>query len=115
MSVGKGLTSISPKIGNLSILETSADGLTLQLHVNFTNPTNYSATVPYVDIKILTNDTVMGHATAKDIVVVPGVNKGIVVTAVWEPGVAEGPAGSAVGSELLSQYISGMPRFLSAP
>ncbi|KAF2431869.1 hypothetical protein EJ08DRAFT_631531 [Tothia fuscella] len=111
--VGKGLTSISPKIGNLTILDTSPDGLSLRLNVNFTNPTNYSATVPYVDIKILTNNTVMGHATARDVVVRPGVNRGVVVEVVWEPGREEGLKGRAVGAELLSRYISSYNTTLS--
>jgi hypothetical protein len=108
-----GLTGFSPHIGNLAILDTSKDGLTLQAEVNFTNPTNYSATVPYVDIMILTNGTVLGHATAKNVVVVPGKNEGIVIKAVWEPGVAAGPEGLVMGREMLSQWISGFNTTIS--
>lgn len=71
------------------------------------NPTNYSATVPYIDIKILVNGTEMGHATAHNVSLVPGPNTNINVTAVWQPSAATGEQGRLVGRELLSQYISG--------
>jgi len=103
---------IRPKIGNLTILDTNPGGLVLQAQVNFTNPTEYTATVPYVDIKILTNDTLLGHVTARNVSVVPGNNTNILVQAVWEPSAA-GDKGKLVGRELLSQYISGFNTTLS--
>jgi hypothetical protein len=102
-----GLTGFSPKIGNLTILDSSPDGLTIQAVVNFTNPTAYSATVPYIDIKLLTNGTALGHVTARNLTVVPGNNTNLLVQASWEPSIAGGLNGKAVGRELLSQYISG--------
>jgi len=50
----------------------------------------------------------LGHATAKDITVVPGVNTNILVTAIWDPRTMGGEEGHRVGVEFLSQYISGM-------
>ena len=102
-----GVGSFTPKIGNLQIIDTGKTSLTLTASVNFTNPTEYSATVPFVDIHILTNGTLLGHATAKDIKVVPGVNTNILVTAVWDPQTMGGEEGHHVGVEFLSQYISG--------
>jgi len=99
--------SISPKIGNLKILDTGATSLTLQAEVNFTNPTNYSATVPYFNLNILVNDTVIGSATATDVLVVPGNNTNITVKAVYDPFGNSGEKGKALGRELISQYISG--------
>jgi hypothetical protein len=98
--------TLSPKIGNLSIIGTSPTSITLQAYVNITNPTNYSATVPYFNINILVNGTILGQATAKDISVHPGNNTNIVVTAVWDPYTNSGIEGKAVGRELLSQYVS---------
>ncbi|KEQ62855.1 uncharacterized protein M437DRAFT_48925 [Aureobasidium melanogenum CBS 110374] len=108
-----GVGSFTPKIGNLQILDTSKTSLTLTALVNFTNPTEYSATVPFVDINILTNDTLLGHATAKDVHVVPGNNTNILVTAVWDPRTLGGEEGHRVGVEFLSQYISGFNTTLS--
>jgi hypothetical protein len=103
-----GLTGgFSPKVENLEIVDTSEKGLVIQAKVNFTNPTNYSATVPYVDIIIEKNGTAIGHAKLEHATIVPGKNAGVVARAVWEPGLASGKKGAKVGRELLSQYISG--------
>lgn len=102
-----GLTGFSPKIGNLTILDSSPDGLTIQALVNFTNPTAYSATVPYADIKLLTNGTALGHVTVRNLTVTPGTNTNLLVQASWEPCLAGGAKGKHVGRELLSKYISG--------
>lgn len=94
-------------MGNLSIVDTSPTSLTLQAHVNFTNPTNYSAVVPYFNIHLMVNDTVIGEAIAENVVVRPGNNTNIVANAIWDPFTHSGEAGVAVGSEFLSQYVSG--------
>ncbi|KAF2809599.1 uncharacterized protein BDZ99DRAFT_388718 [Mytilinidion resinicola] len=104
---GDSIGSLSPKIGNLKILDTGATSLTLQAEVNFTNPTNYSATVPYFNINILVNDTILGSATATNVLVVPGNNTNVTITAVYDPFGNSGEKGKTVGRELLSQYISG--------
>lgn len=76
----------------------------MQAKINITNPTVYSATVPYVNIQMLNNGSVLGHATAENVSVVPGPNHNILVKALWEP---DGENGTAIGRELLSQYVSG--------
>ena len=77
--------------------------------MNFTNPTEYAAVVPFIDIHILVNDTLVGHATAKALSIGTGVNTNIPVTAFWDPLGLSGEAGRKVGVEFLSQYISGKP------
>lgn len=104
---GGGFGSLSPKLGNLKILDTDTTSLTLQAQVNFTNPTKYSATVPYFNINILVNGTILGQATATDVAVVPGNNTNVLIKAVYDPFTYSGKKGRAVGRELLSQYISG--------
>lgn len=104
---GGHLAGFSPKIGSLEIMDTTASTLTIQARMNVTNPTEYSATVPYVNINLLSNGTMLGHATAKNISVVPGQNHDIRVTALWDPKAPSGEKGLKVGRELLSQYISG--------
>lgn len=104
---GRSFGSLSPKIGNLKILDTDTTSLTLQAKVNFTNPTKYSATVPYFNINILVNDTILGQAIATNITVVPGNNTNVPIKAVYDPFTSSGKKGQAVGRELLSQYISG--------
>lgn len=99
---------MSLKFGNLSIIDTTRTSITLQAHVNFTNPTNYSATVPYFNINILVNGTVLAQAIAEDVNVRPGNNTNILVKAVWDPTTKGGKEGKGIGKEFLSQYVSGM-------
>ncbi|KAH0565841.1 hypothetical protein GP486_000764 [Trichoglossum hirsutum] len=106
--ISKGFGSFSPKVGSLKILDTTKTTFTLQAKVNFTNPTEYSAVVPYVDLRIINNSTVLGHATAKNVSVSPGDNDNILVEAVWDPLTPGGKKGQGLGREFLSQYISGV-------
>ena len=96
-----------PKVGDFKVLSTGKTSLNLQAHVNFTNPTEYSAEVGYFNIHILNNGSVIGDATAKNIKVSTGNNTNILVEATWDPTAFGGEKGAAVGTELLSQYISG--------
>ena len=102
-----GLAGFRPQIGNLKILDTTKSSLRLQAEINLTNPTDYSAHIPYLDIHLLTNDTVLGHASAKNLDLVPGNNSHLLVEAVWNPSRLGGQNGTRVGRELLSQYLSG--------
>lgn len=110
---GSDFSSFQPKVFNLQVLTTGPSSLTLEALVNFTNPTEYTATVPYIDIHILNNGSLLGHATAKTITVGPGENFNMPVTAVWDPLTMGGEKARAVGIELLSQYISGMIIYLT--
>jgi hypothetical protein len=101
-----GFPSFNHSVGDLLIVNSTETTLTLQGKVNLTNPTQYSATIPYVDINILANNTILGHATVHNVKIVPGNNTNITVQAVWDPS-AYGSEGAAIGRELLSQYISG--------
>lgn len=86
-----------PEIKGMEVVDTSETSLTLQARVNLTNPTDYSVTIPYCNVSLWVNNTRVGYAwLSAD--VVPGPND-IVARASWEVG--------AVGSEWLSQYISG--------
>lgn len=103
------MTSFSPEVGGLEILDTTETSLTIGAKVNITNPTDYAASVPYIDINISVNNTILGHATARDVSIVPGPNYNLAAEAVWDPFTVSGKKGKHTGSELLSQYISGMP------
>ncbi|KAL8748432.1 MAG: hypothetical protein Q9184_007307, partial [Pyrenodesmia sp. 2 TL-2023] len=104
---GGNMATFSPQVGNLEILDTTKSSLTIGAKVNMTNPTEYAATVPYIDINISVNDTILGHATAHNISVIPGPNHGLPIEAIWDPSVQSGIEGTYTGRELLSQYISG--------
>lgn len=104
---GGGFSDMSLQIGSLEILETTQSSLMLQAKANITNPSEYSARIPYININILKNDTILGNVFAKNLDIVPGRNTNIVAVAVWNPSVVSGAEGSKVGRDVLSQYISG--------
>lgn len=101
------IAALNIRVSNLSIIGTTPTSMTMQVHVNMTNPSNYSATIPFFSINILVNNTVLGQALIKDMHVTPGNNSNLIATALWDPFTNSGPHGRAVGSEMLSQYISG--------
>lgn len=107
LALSRGFESFTPKVGSLQILDTSKTSLTLEAKVNFTNPTEYTAHVPYMSINILNNDTVLAQVIARDVDVLTGENLNVVVQAVWDPQTSSGKKGRAIGRELVSQYISG--------
>lgn len=109
------MTTFAPKVGNLTIVDTDVDALSLTASINMTNPTPYSATVPYADINILVNGTVLGHATVRDVSIGSGNNTNIPITAVWQPSKIDRHNGTVVGRELLSQYISGETYYGTQP
>ena len=104
---GKFGSGFRPKIFDLQILDTSSSSLTFSALVNISNPTEYSATVPYADIHMLNNGSIIGHATARDLYLKPGENNNLYVETVWDPLALGGKEAAARGRELLSQYISG--------
>jgi len=88
-------------------LSTSATSINLQARVNFTNPTDYTAHIPSVNIHILNNGSIIGDATVQNIDVIGGNNTNILVQVTWDPTTFGGKKGAKIGRELLSQYISG--------
>ncbi|KAG9239579.1 hypothetical protein BJ875DRAFT_538571 [Amylocarpus encephaloides] len=107
ISTGGGFSKLEPQVGDLRILSTSQTSMQFEAHVNYTNPTEYTAFVPFVNIHVLNNGSVLGDATAQNVTVVKGNNTGIIVRASWDPTKLGGPKAQEIGRELLSQYISG--------
>ena len=115
---GNGVKSFAPRVDDLRIIETTKDTLVIEATVNVTNPTNYSITIPYVSIHLLSNDTILGYMIAENMQIAPGENNATIGLAKWDPVGLSGKKGLKVGNELLSQFISGrssvtQPRRLS--
>ncbi len=85
----------------------TANSLAIEATVNFTNPYPYAVEIPYFNINILSNGSVMGNTTVKNMKMVPGLNENIHVEATWDPLSLSGKKGQAIGKELLSRFISG--------
>lgn len=104
---------IKPRLQSFKILHTTQSTVSLQATVNFTNPTPYSATIPFVDCLMLFNGSALAHMTGRELAIVPGENTGVTVEALWNPLAAGGKKGVEAGRELISSYISGI--FFVAP
>lgn len=75
--------------------------------MDFTNPTKYSATTPFVDVLMLYNDTAIAHIIAHNLSVHPGNNTNKSIGFLWRPSAISGADGVEAGRALLSDYISG--------
>ncbi|KAI1630205.1 hypothetical protein EDD37DRAFT_86198 [Exophiala viscosa] len=87
-----------PEVTGMEVVDTSETSLTLQATVNMTNPTDYSASIPFSNVSTWVNGTRVGWAWISDMNIVPGPNE-ILARASWEVG--------SIGREWLSQFISG--------
>lgn len=92
---------------SLELGASTASSLTVKTKVNITNPTPYSAFVPFVDFRLLYNETKVAHITGRDLSVFPGINHGMPIDLQWSPLDLGGTDGVTAGRELISQYISG--------
>ncbi|KAJ5176274.1 uncharacterized protein N7482_002151, partial [Penicillium canariense] len=104
---GKSIDHLNCRIVSLELGETSESSLAVSVRLNFTNPTDYSAVVPFVDARVLFNDTAVGHVTARNISVVPGNNTEVSINIFWDPLNNGGLDGVEAGRALVSSYISG--------
>lgn len=86
----------------------------MQALVNITNPTPYTAVIPYFNIHILNNGHVLGEAIARNVNFGLGENVNIPVDAVWDPLRFGGHKAQDVGRRLLSEYVSGENTTLTA-
>ncbi|KAI3340267.1 hypothetical protein F4824DRAFT_452665 [Ustulina deusta] len=98
--------AINPKIGSIRLVDSSPDSLTLQALVNVTNPTAYTAYVPFVNVHLVTNDTVLGDGTIQNVDIRAGINTNLLVTATWSPAKKDTHS-RKIGRDLISQYLSG--------
>lgn len=86
----------------------------MQALVNITNPTQYTAIIPYLNIHILEHGQVLGEAIAKNLDLKLGNNTNVHVRATWDPASFGGQRALEVGRELLSDYVSGKNTTLTA-
>ena len=107
MSEHGGFPDIKPSVANITVRNSSKTSLSLQAFVNFTNPTEYTAQIPYINIHVLSNGSIIGDATTRNLSVGPGNNTNVLVEATWDPSRFGGEDAAKIGRELLSQYISG--------
>lgn len=103
---------LAPQVGNVMILDTTSTAVTLQALVNITNPTPYTAHIPYVNAHILCNGSVLGEIMAEDLDITTGNNTHLIIRAKWNPAIG-GAGASATARDFISQYLSGFNTSLS--
>ncbi|OGM39891.1 hypothetical protein ABOM_011379 [Aspergillus bombycis] len=104
---GDSLERLSPRVESIALGPTTESSLVMKAKINITNPSPYSASVPFIDLILVYNKTRVAHVTARDLVIVPGVNSGIHADLQWNPLELDGSAGITAGQEMLSRYVSG--------
>ena len=105
---GNSIEHLNPRIIYLQLGETTETSLFVSTRLNFTNPTEYSATIPLLDVLVLYNDTALAHVIARNISVAPGKNTNVSMDVLWNPSESGGIEGIKAGRALLSSYISGV-------
>jgi hypothetical protein len=98
----------------MAISETTKSSVKILAQINVTNPTDYSAHIPYVKLRLSHNGTDLAHVQATNLSISPGLNSGLQVECLWDPLTTGGEEGVASGRELLSSYVSGW-FFLACP
>ncbi|KAI6643014.1 hypothetical protein MCOR08_000197 [Pyricularia oryzae] len=97
---------LKPKIGQLQITDTTYSSVSIDALVNITNPTPYTANIPFVTVHVVSNGSIVGEATAENLVVGLGENNMLVVKVKWAP--SHGGDKAAVdGRNLISGFLSG--------
>ncbi|KAL4921241.1 hypothetical protein BDW62DRAFT_175259 [Aspergillus aurantiobrunneus] len=93
-------------VQSLELGATTESSLLVRTMVNLTNPTQYSASVPLLDLLLVYNATRIAHITARDVTIVPGANTGLNVDLQWSPLDLGGPSAVLAGQDLLSRFVS---------
>ncbi|KAL4755225.1 hypothetical protein BDW72DRAFT_164402 [Aspergillus terricola var. indicus] len=103
-----GLHGIAPQVEAFELGSTTESSLLVETVMNFTNPTQYSASVPLLDLLLVYNDTKVAHLTTRDVTIVPGTNSGVNVDLQWSPLDLGGPPAVLAGQDLISRFVSGL-------
>ncbi|KAM0258269.1 hypothetical protein ACHAQJ_003911 [Trichoderma viride] len=104
---GKSLTKIDPRVSNLIILNTTKHAVHMQASVNITNPTPYTAYIPFATVHVYHEGLVIGEVTANHLDLQLGNNTNLAVFATWDPVSLGGDESHKAAAKLLSDYLSG--------
>ncbi|PGH07870.1 hypothetical protein GX51_01580 [Blastomyces parvus] len=102
-----GFSDLKVAVDTLEIVQTTESSILLGAQLNVTNPTEYSANVPYLNFRVAHNGTNVGDVTARNLSISPGLNSGLQISALWDPLRFGGKDGIPTGQDLISRYVSG--------
>ncbi|KAF5575578.1 hypothetical protein FPCIR_13100 [Fusarium pseudocircinatum] len=108
------LGKLKPQVGEIEVMETTETGIQMRALVNLTNPTPYTAVVPYLSVHILHDGELLGEAISRNVTFDLGKNTNLPVLATWDPLRFGGEKAQAIGRKLLSDYVSGKNTTLTA-
>lgn len=97
----------NPRIVSLLLGESTESSLQMITAMNFTNPTQYTAHIPFFDVLLLYNNTPVAHVIARNFSLAQGNNSDSIFEISWNPLEIGGPSGVEAGRSLISSYISG--------
>ncbi|KAJ8608231.1 hypothetical protein MRB53_039762 [Persea americana] len=99
---------LQPRIYDLSVVSSTPSSITISALVNIINPTLYEASIPYLSLHALTNESIIATAKVENLSLHKGNNTALRATATWSPStLGGGEKALKAGIEFLSQYISG--------
>ncbi|DAA74607.1 TPA_exp: Uncharacterized protein A8136_3145 [Trichophyton benhamiae CBS 112371] len=101
------LNDINPHMQSIKIIETTKNSVLSRITVDFTNPTNYTAHMPYFDIKLVHNSSDVAHIIGHNLHIHPGQNTKVEIDALWNPLESGGEEGATAGRDLVSKCVSG--------
>ncbi|EFQ98725.1 hypothetical protein MGYG_01743 [Nannizzia gypsea CBS 118893] len=106
---GSGATfnDINLHMQSIKVVETTKDSVLSRVTVDFTNPTNYTAHMPYFDIKLVHNSSDVAHIIGHNLHIHPGQNTGVKIDALWSPLESGSKEGATAGRDLVSKCVSG--------
>ncbi|KAH6610199.1 hypothetical protein Trco_000219 [Trichoderma cornu-damae] len=104
---GKSLTKIDPRVSNLVILNTTKHAVHMQASLNITNPTPYTASIPFATVHVYHKGLLIGEVTASHLDLQLGNNTNLAVSATWDPVALGGEESHKAATKLLSDYLSG--------
>jgi hypothetical protein len=104
---GTSINHLNPRVVSLELKDTTETSLLVSTQMNFTNPTDYSAKIPFVDVLMFYNETALAHIVARNISIIPGHNANVSIEFLWSPLDIGGADGKQAGRSLMASVASG--------
>lgn len=99
--------ALNPQVDDFRVLNTSETGASMRARINFTNPLSYTASIPHLNVHVLSHGKVIGEAIATNLELQLGNNTGSYIEATWDPITFGGTDALEDARQLLSDYVSG--------
>lgn len=100
-------STVQPRVGEIYIRNTTITTVLVESKVNFTNPTLYTADIPYVSVHLVSNGHVLATATVEGLQMHRGNITNANARVLWDPVGLGGPRAQAEANLLISNYLSG--------